>query len=45
LRFAVTGLFVTALHALVAVLFINFVARIRRWPTVWHSLWRRWCPT
>ena len=26
LRFAVTGLFVTALHALVAVLFINFVA-------------------
>ena len=25
LRFAVTGLFVTALHALVAVLFINFV--------------------
>ncbi|WP_338801047.1 GtrA family protein [Pseudomonas sp. RSB 5.4] len=26
LRFAMTGLFVTALHALVAVLFINFVA-------------------
>lgn len=26
LRFAVTGLFVTALHALVAVLFINFVS-------------------
>ncbi|WP_339453416.1 GtrA family protein [Pseudomonas sp. EA_5y_Pfl2_R50] len=26
LRFAVTGLFVTALHALVAVLFINFIA-------------------
>jgi putative flippase GtrA len=26
LRFAVTGLFVTALHALIAVLFINFVA-------------------
>ncbi|MBK5345535.1 GtrA family protein [Pseudomonas sp. TH49] len=26
LRFAVTGLFVTALHALVAVLFIHFVA-------------------
>ncbi|CAI8903264.1 Sugar translocase [Pseudomonas sp. IT-347P] len=25
LRFAVTGLFVTALHALVAVLFINFI--------------------
>lgn len=25
-RFAVTGLFVTALHALIAVLFINFVA-------------------
>ena len=25
-RFAVTGLFVTALHALVAVLFINFIA-------------------
>ncbi|WP_248742844.1 MULTISPECIES: GtrA family protein [unclassified Pseudomonas] len=26
MRFAVTGLFVTALHALVAVLFINFVS-------------------
>ncbi|MEB0047305.1 MULTISPECIES: GtrA family protein [unclassified Pseudomonas] len=28
LRFAVTGLFVTALHALIAVLFINFVMPI-----------------
>lgn len=28
LRFAVTGLFVTALHALVAVLFINFVVAL-----------------
>ncbi|NYH07541.1 GtrA family protein [Pseudomonas moraviensis] len=28
LRFAVTGLFVTALHALVAVLFINFVSPV-----------------
>lgn len=27
LRFAVTGLFVTALHALVAVLFINFISQ------------------
>ncbi|MCX4221126.1 GtrA family protein [Pseudomonas sp. MCal1] len=27
-RFAVTGLFVTALHALVAVLFINFVSPV-----------------
>jgi len=45
LRFAVTGLFVTALHALVAVLFINFVSPQPPLANGVAFVSRRWFPT